>query len=117
LKHSKHPPVRPRPAIPTRPLLTARSQTGAIHRNLTVGLTFSWRPLAQDTSGYSGNVTKDIAMSIASVGTPAPVQSPEVATTNGSSRSAADEARERAEQPPPRAPLPPGQGRRIDILA
>lgn len=56
-------------------------------------------------------------MSIASVGTPAPVQSPDVAATNGSSRNASDVARERAEQSPPRAPLPPGQGRRIDILA
>jgi hypothetical protein len=28
-----------------------------------------------------------------------------------------DESRDRAQQPPQRAPLPPGQGTRIDILA
>jgi hypothetical protein len=29
----------------------------------------------------------------------------------------ADESRDRAQQPQPRAPLPPGQGTRIDIRA
>jgi hypothetical protein len=38
-------------------------------------------------------------------------------TANGKPQTAADDARDRTEQPPPRAPLPPGQGRRIDILA
>ncbi|MGN6310681.1 MAG: hypothetical protein ACTHNN_14135 [Xanthobacteraceae bacterium] len=56
-------------------------------------------------------------MSIASVGVSAPVPSPDPAAINGKPQTAADDARNRAEQPPPRAPLPPGQGRRIDILA
>lgn len=56
-------------------------------------------------------------MSIASVGVSAPVPSPEATTINGKPQTAADDAREHAEQPPPRAPLPPGQGTRIDILA
>lgn len=56
-------------------------------------------------------------MSIASVGVSAPVPSPEATATNGKPQTAADDARERAEQRPPRAPLPPGQGTRIDILA
>jgi hypothetical protein len=56
-------------------------------------------------------------MSIASVGVAAPVPSPEAMTANGKPQTAADDARDRTEQPPPRAPLPPGQGTRIDILA
>ncbi len=56
-------------------------------------------------------------MSIANVGVSAPVPSPEATGINGKPQTAADDARERAEQPPPRAPLPPGQGTRIDILA
>lgn len=56
-------------------------------------------------------------MSIASVGVAAPVPSPEAMTANGKPQTAADDARDRAEQPPPPAPLPPGQGTRIDILA
>jgi hypothetical protein len=56
-------------------------------------------------------------MSIARVGVSAPVPSPEATATGGKSQTAADAARDRAEQPPPRASLPPGQGTRIDILA
>ncbi|MGX9392388.1 hypothetical protein ACWX0K_21235 [Nitrobacteraceae bacterium UC4446_H13] len=56
-------------------------------------------------------------MSIASVGVSTPVPSPDAAAINGKPQIATDDARDRAEQPPPRAPLPPGQGRRIDILA
>jgi hypothetical protein len=58
-----------------------------------------------------------LSMSIASVGVSVPVSPPEATTINGKPQTAADDARDRAEQPPPRAPLPPGQGRRIDILA
>lgn len=56
-------------------------------------------------------------MSIASVGVSAPVPTPDPTAINGKPQTAADDARDRAEQPPPRAPLPPGQGTRIDILA
>lgn len=56
-------------------------------------------------------------MSIASVGVSAPVPSPAPTAINGKPQTTADDARDRAEQPPPRAPLPPGQGTRIDILA
>ncbi len=56
-------------------------------------------------------------MSIASVGVSAPIPSPDATAINGKPQTAADDARERTEQPPPRAPLPPGQGTRIDILA
>ena len=55
-------------------------------------------------------------MSIASVGVSAPIPSPDATAINGKPQAAADDARERTEQPP-RAPLPPGQGTRIDILA
>ena len=56
-------------------------------------------------------------MSIASIGVSAPVSTPDPTAINGKPQTAADDARDRAEQPPPRAPLPPGQGTRIDILA
>lgn len=56
-------------------------------------------------------------MSITSVGVSAPVPPPEATPLNSKPQTAADDARERAEQPPPRAPLPPGQGTRINILA
>lgn len=56
-------------------------------------------------------------MTVSSVNTPPPLRPPDVAASGSHPRNAADTARERAEQPPPRAPLPPGQGARIDVLA
>lgn len=60
-------------------------------------------------------------MSISSVGPSAPVTTPDAAALQPQATkrndTPADEIRARAEQPQPRAPLPPGQGTRIDVLA
>ncbi len=54
-------------------------------------------------------------MSIASVGASSPLPAPETSSPNGKPHTA--DARDRTEQQqPPRAPLPPGQGTRIDLL-
>lgn len=59
-------------------------------------------------------------MSISSVGPSAPVTTPDAAALQPQDAkqkdTPADEIRARAEQPQPRAPLPPGQGTRIDVL-
>jgi len=59
-------------------------------------------------------------MSISSVGasTPSP-RTDAVASSppDANQKAPADEARARAEQPPQRAALPPGQGTRIDVFA
>lgn len=58
-------------------------------------------------------------MSISSVGMPAPAQAPDAVAAqlpDANRKPPADEARARAEQPPQRAALPPGQGTRIDVF-
>jgi len=58
-------------------------------------------------------------MSISSVGTSGPARVPDAAASNPSDArkdTPSDEVRARAEQPQQRAPLPPGQGTRIDVL-
>lgn len=48
---------------------------------------------------------------------PGPASGTASVQTDLRKQTPSEEARDRAAQPPPRAPLPPGQGRRIDILA
>ncbi len=55
-------------------------------------------------------------MTVSSVDTPPPPRPPDIAAAGHRPRHEVDAARERAEQPPPRAALPPGQGTRIDVL-
>lgn len=58
-------------------------------------------------------------MSISSVGTSTAAPAADVLATkpyDANQKTPTDEARARAEQPPQRAALPPGQGTRIDVL-
>ena len=55
--------------------------------------------------------------SISSIPTSAPVQTPDSSQPKTPDAGANDEARAAASQPPVLAPLPPGQGTRIDQIA